>query len=573
MNVKTIILLLSTATLYGCSADTKLIHSPSYLEVKESIEVIRETAENGEESIKASTIKLLPVVIQSGVVDDYYVDTEEFEKEKEVFLPDSFNIKTIIEMEGSVGDIVKAVTDAILNETGISIIVEGEDDESSNISDYDFATSDSSGDNMGEATSPQPGFDIQNPMESSFDDMDTKIPFYFEGSLKNLVKKVGLMKKMKWRYDRTTESVIYSASQTKVYTLPIFDHSSSFNVSVSSSASTAAGSNSGSTSASMSSSSESKPWEYIISGLTDIITNKGSFSINKETGTIEVTDSFINMKNIDVYIRNLIDLYSTQLLVDVRIVHLSDVISNTKEINWSTINNKIGSVVASANFGNPANISSAASLLLGYKKDPAAEQNNISAAINLLSTYAESYTVDSFSAITTNFRSVPIQLSSAIVYFDKEEQADDGAEGTRTTISYTATEKQIGTTITLTPSLIKDDINLSYVFQKTQVSSVEISPDGTNHPLTATKTFVQNVKLQNSIPLVISAINTSTSRNNSSSPLATGAWFLGGSEANQTKNTKDIVLVTVSKIRRELTDHKNTYFDDKIIPLSDYRYE
>jgi len=118
--------------------------------------------------------------------------------------------------------------------------------------------------------------------------------------------------------------------------------------------------------------------------------------------------------------------------------------------------------------------------------------------------------------------------------------------------------------------MIADYINLTYVFQKTAQSALVEDPNGAQYPLTSTKTFYQNVKLKNGIPMVISAVNTRESSNNSASPLATGAWFLGGSEASRNSETKDIVLVTVSKLRQNLTDHKKNYYDEEVVPVSDY---
>jgi hypothetical protein len=201
----------------------------------------------------------------------------------------------------------------------------------------------------------------------------------------------------------------------------------------------------------------------------------------------------------------------------------------------------------------------------------------------LLSKYAESYTVDSFSAVTTNFKTVPIQLSDERVYWEKT--SDDGGASSQTvdengiisntanaesTVSYEAKLKQIGTTITLTPSRVEDTITLSYVFQKTDQAAVVNDPEGNPYPLTSTKTFVQQVNLKNSIPMVVSAINTESSENSSSSPLATGAWFFGGNESNIKKNTKDLILVTVSSLKNNFINKKKNYYDDDVVPLDVY---
>ena len=569
--MKKIILILIAVSLSGCYQDSNIFHSPAYNKINDKINDIKVSSKQELKKIEERKTRLLPIVIQSGIVDDFYVDTEVFNKKTETYLPPKFYEQLDIEIDGKVDDIIAEVQSFVMNATGMPVEIENVS--STPKSAPSSAPSNSTASPLSPSPLPMPTGNYTKPAPAQSSDGD--IYLSFSGQLKDLIKKIASMKKMKWKYDKDSNTIQLYATTTLIYSLPIPEHKTSAKIDVVSTASTSSGSGGGSTNSSLSSQSASNPRESIISGISQVISTSGSFSTNKETGLVEITDLHSHVNKIDKYMKKLINLYSSQLLVDVRVLHLSNTKKEAKEINWTSINNKIGSVIAQSTFGNPSGISSAATLLLGYKKDPEASSNNISTAINLLSNYAESYSVDSFSAITTNFRSVPIQLSASAVYFDKSTNTSVATTeaSSQNSVTYTAKEKQLGTTITLTPSIINNDISLSYVFQKTHQSSVVTDPEGNAYPLTSTKTFVQNVKLKNSIPMVISAINTAESRNNSSSPLSTNLWFMGGSESTESTETQDIVLVTVSRLHTDIKPNISTYYDDKIMSMSAFLKE
>jgi hypothetical protein len=569
--LKKITLLLAFIFLQGCT-DTNLIHSPSYIKGKEKIKSLEEQVIKDSLEVQMKKDNFYPEIIQSGVVDDFYVNTELFSKKKEVVLPEAFESVTGISVTGTLKQLTKDLERLIVSSTGMSIEIQEFEEEKPQAAEKTDEMPSELGDTILDPLLPQPQESPSSYSGNQEDELDV-FEFTFEGTLKELISRVAILNKMRWEYIKQTNSIVLSNTQTLIYTLPILAHSSTATVSVSSGSSSTATSNEGSSSTSLSFSTKSDPWEGIISGLAELVSNKGNFSVNKEAGIIEVTDLYTNKTKIDSYIYKIKNLYSAQLLVDVRVIHLSDTEENNKEISWSSINNKIGKAVMNSSFGSGA-LNPASTLFLGYKKDPEANQNNISTAINLLSSYAESYSVDSFSAITTNFKPVPIQLAGEVVYFKKtetqSEASDDSGATSSAKITYEPIQKTLGTTITLTPSIIKGDINLSYVFQKTHLDSVQQDPAGSPFPLTGTKTFVQSVRLQNSIPMVISAVNTENSTNNSSSPLATGMWFMGGKESNKLEKTKDIILVTVTKMKENFTDHRSTYYDDKIVEVNEF---
>lgn len=570
-------LLVTLLFLSGCSSDTSLIHSPSYSDIKNKIKTLENEFAASKVKLDSQKDNVVPTIIQFGVVDSFYVNTDQTDRRKKIILPNVFENDVTIHTTGSLFDITTELTDFVLDLTGVNVVVNIQPTQSPSptstpppnetlkgvMADNDTGTS--NGTSLSDKL-------LGKPLESaSLPVIEQKVKsFDFNGSVVQLINRLATMHKSKWKYSSINKDITLYNLKTRSFILPIPSARGTSSISVSSSASTSGGSNSGSTSSSLNSSNSSDPWLNIRNGLDSIITGHGKFIINQETGFVEVTDTHQNFPYIQNYLEDLITLYSAQLLVDVRVIHMSTKIDNKKEINWNTINNKIGQVVASSSFGNPANISAASSLLLGYKVDPDAEQNNISAAIDLLSSYAESYSVDSFSAITTNFTPIPIQISSETVFFNKTVTASDSDNPADSSVAFEANTKQLGTTITLTPSIISSFINLSYVFQKTHQTALVEDPSGSMYPLTATKTFVQNVKLKNGIPMVISAVNSEESSNNSSSPLATGAWFLGGSEGSVETNTKDIVLVTVSRLKESLSDYKKNYYDENIIPTSEF---
>lgn len=580
---KIIFIFLMSSYLVGCTGDTNFIHSPSYSDIKSEIGDLDKEYKKSKSIMESQKDNILPTIIQFGVIDGFYVNTDTVDKRKKIILPEEFDEKIQIKTAGSMSEIITELSDFIFFATGVNVIIETSTEElempvedksnsvpvGQSLSQVmaDTTTGTSEGKTLKQAfgvSTPQSQSTVLQPRPAH------EVDFEFNGTITELINRIATLKKSKWRYDQINKDITLYNLITKTFILPIPPSSSSSSISVSSAASASGDATSGSTSASLSSSSKSNPWKSVEKALTTMVSKKGTIILNKETGFVEITDTYKKMPSIESYIDSIIELYSSQLLVDVRVVHLANKINNTKEINWTTINTRIGQVVASSTFGNPANISAASSLLLGYKADPNAEQNNISAAIDLLSTFAESYSVDSFSAITTNFTPVPIQIASETVYFNKTISNASADSAANVEVSFESITKQLGTTITLTPSIISDFINLSYVFQKTHQTAVVEDPSGSQYPLTATKTFVQNVKLKNGVPMVISAINSEESTNNSSSPLATGAWFLGGSEQSNESSTKDIVLVTVSKLRQNLTDYKKNYYDEDIISTSDY---
>ena len=591
--IKKLAILPILVLMVGCTGDTKFVHSPSYMNTKSNIETLEEEVIASEESIRSSIDNISAVIIQSGIVDDYYVDTEEFEREKEMLLPSEFEYDVQVEVMGSIEQIVDLVSKTLVNATSILLVEEDEEKESQSVEPKDSSPESpfpmpNLGDGMTQNGPPEfpPGYeDAMNnrkkaaPKKKSEEGM---IEFAYKGDVLGMVRKLALLKKMRWTFDKTSKTIYFTRNITKSYIVPVRDFKGTNSVSISASSNTKGDATSGNTNSSITSSSSADPWSSLVSSLSDIITESGTFVVNKELGMVEVSDTYKNIVRVDTFMKKIIEMYSQQLLVDIRVIHLSGIESNNKEVNWSSVNNKIGSLIAAASIGNVAQAGQN-SFLLNYKEDPAAAENNISTAINLLSKYAESYTVDSFSAVTTNFKTVPIQLSDERVYWEKT--SDDGGASSQTvdedgiisntanaesTVSYEAKLKQIGTTITLTPSRVEDTITLSYVFQKTDQSAVVNDPEGNPYPLTSTKTFVQQVNLKNSIPMVVSAINTESSENSSSSPLATGAWFFGGNESNIKKNTKDLILVTVSSLKNNFINKKKNYYDADVVPLDVY---
>lgn len=593
--IKKIAIIQILVLLAGCSSDTKLIHSPSYLSTKGSIEDLEVEAKNSEESIRSTIDNVSAMVVQSGIVDDYYVDTEEFEREKEMLLPGEFDYKVEVETIGSINDIVGLVSKTLVNATSILLVEEegaGEKKEKSEPENQPMGNFPDMGDGMTQDGPPEippgmhqdnlPGAGAGHASENIIDSEDGHIEFTYKGDVLGMIRKLALLKEVRWNFDKTSNTIYFTKNITKSYIIPVRDFKGTNSVSISASSNTKGDATSGSTNSSITNDTSSDPWKSLISSLGDIVSDSGSYVVNKELGMVEVSDTYKNIERVNVFMKKIIEMYSQQLLVDIRVIHLSGIESNNKEVNWNSVNNKIGSLIAAASIGD---ITAAGqnSFLINYKKDPASAENNISTAINLLSKYAESYTVDSFSAVTTNFKTVPIQLSDERVYWEKtsddggasnQNVGEDGVVSSSTsaesTVTYEAKQKQIGTTITLTPSRIDDVITLSYVFQKTDQSAVVNDPEGNPYPLTSTKTFVQQVNLKNSIPMVVAAINTESSENTSSSPLATGAWFFGGNESNIKKNTKDLILVTVSSLKSNFINKKKNYYDDNVVPLDEY---
>jgi hypothetical protein len=568
--------------LAGCAGDSKLIHSPSYAGVKGDIAKLDNEYAESKDMLSSLRDNITPTIIQFGVIDGFYVNTSGVDRRRKKVLPEDFNDEIKITTSGTMDSLIAELSDFIFSYTGVNVVIESpnEPEEKAKSSSSTEKSTEAPSTKVADLIKTPAGTEKGKSLKETFGVVDKAttsattsalieptMEFEFEGKVSELINRMATLQKMKWKYNSINGDIVFYNLITKNWILPMPPSGSSGSVSVSSSAGVSGDSTTGSTSASLSSSTSSDPWKSVESALKSMISRQGRYFINKETGAVDVTELYGKINTIDTYLNSIIDLYSSQLLVDVRVVHLANNASNSKEINWTSINNKIGSVIASSTFGNTANITSAASLLLGYKSDPNSASNNISAAIDLLSTYAESYSVDSFSAITTNFTAVPIQISSEAVYFTKSTETDESGN---TDVTYEPTTKQLGTTITLTPAMIEDYINLTYVFQKTAQTALVEDPNGAQYPLTSTKTFYQNVKLKNGIPMVISAVNSRESSNNAASPLATGAWFLGGSEASRNSETKDIVLVTVSKLRQNLTDHKKNYYDEDVVPVSDY---
>lgn len=569
----TISAILSSLILTGCTNDTKFGHSPAYNETKSAISKINTEGVKAESDLHSSASTVLPMILQSGVVEDFYVDTTPVKTYKQQDLPNIFQQPIDVNFTSkSINKTNEIIVSFILSATGISIdILKDEKTESSDENEGSSGFSGNQPQPSSTSSTDNPAMSGQyDPYNTNTEQESSETIFSFSGSLKELIDKVASLSDLKWTYNVNKNNIVMSSLSSKTFILPIKPHTTSDSVSVSTSGGVSTDeATSGSTSYSTSSSSNSDPWKAVKDDIESMLSDSGTLSINEEAGIVRVSDKPVIISRVTEYIEKTIEIYNTQLLVDVRIIHLSNVKSNSKNINWATVNSKIGNVVTSANFGL-APLTPAA-LLLNYQKDPSSNINNISAAIDLLSNYSESYTVDSFSAVTSNFRSVPIQISGSTVYFKPETEDSETASGiSSTSTTYTAEEKKIGTTITLTPSMINDSINLSYVFNKSSLKEMKKDPNGNDYPIIDSKTFVQTVSLKNSIPMVVSAINMEAGSNNSSSPLDTGMWFLGGSEDNTNSKEKDVILVTVSKIENTFDKTSLNYYDNDILNINDY---
>jgi type IVB pilus formation R64 PilN family outer membrane protein len=567
--------------LSGCSNDNRLGHTPAYNETKDSISEFNSESQKAESKLKSSVSTLLPVILQSGVVQDFYVDTTPVRTYKEQVLPSIFQQSIDVNFTSDSEDSInETLTSFILSATGIPIDIlqdenkqsdKSESEESGNEDPLSQPGVESASDNPNFPGAPEvPGYEDSTMVKDNNDEKLVEINFSFSGSLKELIDKIASRSDLKWTYNEDKNTITMSMLSSMTFIVPIKPHSSTDTVSVTTAGGVSSDEQtSGSTSYSTSSNSSSDPWKTITTDIKGMLSKLGTVSINQEAGIVRVSDKPVILARVSEYINQTIDIYNAQLLVDVRIIHLSNVKSDSKNINWATVNSKIGSIAATANFG--VSSLTPAALLFNYQKDPAANTNNISAAIDLLSKYSESYTVDAFSAVTSNFRSVPIQISGSTVYFKPESEDSESAGGTTTSsTSYTAEEKKLGTTITLTPSMINDTINLSYVFNKSSLKEMKKDPNGNDYPIIDSKTFVQTVSLKNSIPMVVSAVNLESGTNNSSSPLDTGLWFMGGSQTNTNSKEKDVILITVSKIKSDFDKTSSNYYDDNIRDINDY---
>lgn len=566
--MKFLLIPIFTFLLSGCTNDSSLGHLPAYNTNKTKILTLSNDHAKKSKDLKSLRDEVLPVVVQSAIIDDFYVDTSPVKTYKEDDLPSIFleqiSIKFFYNNEQELIDTLVAF---ILSSTGIS--VDFLDKEANTSGSQSGETTDEESEYMpaSHATDNPNMYDAEPEQPTEHSNTATSIQFSFDGTFKELIDKVASLLGLKWTFNEERNSIMMSYLTTKTYILPFTSHSTTSSVSISSSGSVSSDEGtSGSAGYESSSEYTSNPWEGIKTNIENMLSPSGSAVITEETGVVVVTDKSISLSKISDYIAQTVELYTTQLLVDVRVVHLSNINNDSKQINWATVNNKIGSVIASSTIGPLIN---SPLFDLSYKKDPGSSENNIKAAIDLLSNYSESYTVDSFSAVTSNFRPVPIQISGSSVYF-KEVVDESGEEGGATSTSYEPVQQQLGTTISLTPSMIQDRINLSYVFTKSDIAETVIDPKGQAFPMVGTKTFVQNVTLKNSIPMVVSAINMKSGSNSSSSPLDTGLWFLGGSESNKASKMKDIIMVTVSRMKSDTTKTGNTYYDNSMIGLDDY---
>lgn len=198
----------------------------------------------------------------------------------------------------------------------------------------------------------------------------------------------------------------------------------------------------------ISSDSASTVWKDLESGIKELLSEKGTTSINKSSGIVIVTDMPPNLEKVATYLKKSEGSSQRQVMIQARIVGVTLTKEFQMGINWSIIRDKIKELDSVK--GEVFQSLSPGSGLFQIKLS----EENFSLLFDTMSTQGKVNILSSPRISTLNNQKAAIKVVKSDVFFEVQRELDKDAR--TTTTSTTTKVVDIGIILEVTPQISGD---------------------------------------------------------------------------------------------------------------------
>lgn len=376
-----------------------------------------------------------------------------------------------------------------------------------------------------------------------------KISFNYSGTLKQTLNALASKLDASWRYDFDNKKVIMYRFINKEFYLPSIPGVSSISASISD-AVTNSKRNAGFD-------LKSDTWTEIKENLTSMIEKgDGTFSISKTTGYINIRTTPAIMKRVTKYIESAKKTLTSQVLVDVKILSISQKLNDNRAINLGSILQNGGWKVNIAG-GAQSAVTDVSSFVISTLKDQTMKVDNNSltlakdskSIINLLNSVGKTSIVNEVPIRTINNQPAAASTTIESSYLSKTEITTDPNTGVQSS-ALTTQNTKVGLSLNILPTVESNgrDLMLQVAFNLSDIPryNTVTTQDGSKvvTPVIDSRDFVQKIWLRSGQTLVLSGMSLITASKESSGPVNSNNWFFGGSKNNKYEKQNIVILIT-----------------------------
>lgn len=511
-------------SIAGCTSTHSEMYESTYKENKSSLE--------NDFDKYLSEIEKQNTEIGKVYEDSYYIDTSHYylEKKERKDLPLVMNQNITVNV--SEAKTLKEFSSLMFEYTGLKL----------NISVINNNDSDSK--KGGSKSSDSTGVIFMNAKSDSDSEIMIQ-PFSFDGKIKDMIEYVMILNGLKWYYDDNSEQIFVHNQSLKTF----FVYEKNKEITTESKLTTSAGKTagdgvSGGNETRNTIKSEDKVWDTIEDNIKVLLSSKGKVSFNPRIGKILVQDNDYVLSKIGHYIDELNSEFKRKIYIDVSFLNVKMSKDKKAAINWNYVNKALESTALgdfSANLGLGPSFES---LSFGGNMLDIKTAKGLNFLAGMLSTVGSVSFDNNMNVQTLNNSPISFQISSNQDYIKEASKEQDDQNGD-TTYSYETDTIKDGTTITLTPKIIGDEILIDYSlalnshdgFAESPVEEIMLKKE-------SNKNINQTFTSRNGQTNVLFTFSKNNKKTSSQSPFGDNFWFIGGNESSE--GSKEVVVITAT---------------------------
>ena len=373
------------------------------------------------------------------------------------------------------------------------------------------------------------------------------ISFRFSGQLSNLLDLVAARFGLSWRHTPVGMIEFYHRD-TRTFPVMVLPGDLTASTSIGTSGGSATGSGAGSSRAATQTTQASVAvtfWKSLEESVNAVKSRDGIVTVNSSAGTVTVTDTPVVLDRIGKLIEDQNALLSKQVLIDVKVVTLKLMNSETLGINWGLVYEKAGGnkLGLASNFG-AAQTGSA----LIFASDNGNLNGSTASIIKALAEQANVSEVTSAQQFALNNQPTPIQVGTTSRFVDTITRTYDTTT-TVPTVTVTTGSVTSGVALQLLPRILDNQNLLIHLsadlsekpegLETKNVSGAEVSLWTQN-----VRNFMQRVSLKSGETLVLSGYENNSNRANKSGVGTPDNQALGGTRLASAERTLIVIMIT-----------------------------
>lgn len=267
-------------------------------------------------------------------------------------------------------------------------------------------------------------------------------------------------------------------------------------------------------------------------------------------GSITVTGSPTQVKNVEAWAKGLTDKLSQQVLISVSVYSVN--LSNEDNYGWSptVLYSKLSTMygLSLTPPGVPQVTGSLAPMLLTGTAGKSSSLNGSQLAVNALSTLGHVSETVTQSVVTLNGQPAPMQVANQVTYLAQSGTTNTANVGSSTTL--TPGVVTTGFTATFLPQIVNGRILLTMDMTNSVLNSInQASSNGSTiqTPNVSSTTFQQSVSLTPGAALMLAGLQQDNSAVNRSGVGSANNWLFGGG-VDGTRQKKLIAIVITARV-------------------------